>query len=119
MASRKKDTQRGDDGKWQPGSSGNPHGRPPGTYGRDRLGRSFIEAVRADFEKEGITAVQKCREEDPVAYCRMIAGMLPKESHIDVTQRSLIDVLTSLGHGDAPGAGDDQEMEGESEPVRH
>lgn len=65
------------------GVSGNPAGRPKGS--RNKLGEAFIEALHADFAEHGVTAIQKTREDDPAAYVRVIAGILPKELKIETT----------------------------------
>jgi len=60
----------------RPFAEGN-SGRPVGA--RNRLGRAFIEALFADFEKHGVSAIEKVREIDPSTYVRTIASILPKE----------------------------------------
>lgn len=52
-------------------------GRKPGA--RNKLKEAFLEAVCADFERHGIRAVERLREEDPGAYLRVIAGLIPRE----------------------------------------
>lgn len=73
---------------WAPGQSGNPAGRPKGT--RNKLGEAFIEALHADFAEHGVATIAKVREEDPVAYVRVCAGILPKELRI-TDERELTD----------------------------
>jgi hypothetical protein len=34
----------------------------------------------ADFEENGRAAIQMARVEDPAAYCRIVASLLPKQS---------------------------------------
>jgi hypothetical protein len=89
---------------------GNP-GRPKGS--RNKLGEAFIEALHADFQEEGVVAIQNMRTNDPGGYVRVIAGLLPKEFKIettsDLTDEQLdarIRALASLievGVGDASG----------------
>lgn len=62
--------------QFKPGGPGGP-GRPKGA--RSRLGEAFLNAVLADFEANGVSAIKKVREEDPSTYMRVIAGILPKE----------------------------------------
>lgn len=52
-------------------------GRKPGA--RNKLKEAFLEAALKDFDQHGIGAIERLREEDPVAYVRMIVGLIPKE----------------------------------------
>jgi hypothetical protein len=66
----------------KPFEPGNP-GRPKGS--RNKLGEAFIEALHADFQTEGVSAIQTMRTSDPGGYVRVIAGLLPKEFKIETT----------------------------------
>lgn len=66
---------------------GNP-GRPKGA--RNKLGEAFVAALEADFNEHGVEAIKACREVDPTAYVRTIAGLLPKQVHI--TENPLSDM---------------------------
>ncbi len=68
------------DTRFKPGQSGNPAGRKHGS--RNRLGESFVEALAADFEVHGKAAIEKVRDENPSAYLRLIAGLLPAQVEI-------------------------------------
>ncbi len=63
--------------KWKPGQSGNPNGKPYGT--RDRLTTQFIQKLSADFHDHGVKAIQDVRKDDPTAYLRLVASLVPKE----------------------------------------
>ena len=65
---------------WKPGQSGNPHGRPAGS--RDRLTSAFIDKLSDDFARNGKKAIQACRRDDPAAYLRLVASLVPKELHL-------------------------------------
>ena len=65
---------RGPGGRFLPGHG---TGRPLGA--RSRLAESFLDAMRRDFDQHGVEAIQRAREEDPVAYVKVVAGLLPKE----------------------------------------
>jgi hypothetical protein len=68
---------------FQPGQSGNPAGRKPGT--RNQFGEAFIQALHADFEEHGAETIQTVRQEDPGTYLRVCASVLPKEIKVDVS----------------------------------
>jgi hypothetical protein len=67
--------------KFEPGNSG---GRPKGA--RNKLTTRFLEALAADFEEGGATAIKIARIEDPVRYVAIIASLMPKELAIEHNQ---------------------------------
>lgn len=62
---------------WKPGQSGNPAGRPKGA--RAKLGEAFIDALLDDWNKNGVQAIIKMRDEKAGDYVKVIASILPKE----------------------------------------
>jgi len=66
---------------FQPGQSGNPGGRP--TASRNRLQGNFLRALADDFDQHGRAAIRRMREEDPAAYVRVVAQLMPKEFEIN------------------------------------
>lgn len=70
---------RNEKGQFILGNIGNPlgAGRPKGA--RSKLGEAFLEALAADFEANGLAALERCRTESPVAYIRVVASILPRE----------------------------------------
>lgn len=58
---------------------GNP-GRPKGA--RNKLGEAFVKALHEDFEKNGVAAVERVRDEKPDQYLKVIASLLPKEIEV-------------------------------------
>lgn len=63
------------DGKFRPGASGNPAGRPLGA--RNKLGEQFVKALAEDFATHGADVITAVRFEKPDAYLRTIAAVLP------------------------------------------
>lgn len=68
---------------WKPGQSGNPAGRPKGS--RHKLGENFIAEMHADFQVHGKAVIEKVREKYPDTYLKIIAGMLPGEMNVRIT----------------------------------
>jgi Family of unknown function (DUF5681) len=46
-------------GRWKPGQSGNPAGRPKGA--RNKLSEDFLNAFAQDFEQHGAAVIEKVR----------------------------------------------------------
>src|SRR3954452_9896633 len=62
---------------FRPGQSGNPRGRPKGA--RNRLGEEFLAELYNAFVANGRAAIERVVEEDPAAFLRIIASLIPKE----------------------------------------
>lgn len=68
---------------WQfkPGQpSANPAGRPKGS--RNKLSELFISEMCADFMENGTDVIKRVRTEDPSAYAKIIASILPKQVEV-------------------------------------
>jgi hypothetical protein len=68
-------------GRFLPGNNGG--GRKPGA--RNRLGEAFLEDLKNSWNECGAVALKRAAEEDPAAYCRIVAGLLPKDININAT----------------------------------
>ena len=58
------------------GQSGNPGGKSPGT--RNKFSEAFFRDFYASWEKHGAPAIERVIAEDPGAYLRIVAGLMPK-----------------------------------------
>ena len=77
QTSTPEETGQKQDGRFRPGASGNPAGRPKGA--RSRLGEQFIQCLADDFEVHGEAVIEKVRTRDPVQYIKVISNILPRE----------------------------------------
>lgn len=67
---------------------GNP-GRPKGS--RNKLGEAFISALHDDFLEHGPDTIARVRAEDPTAYVKVCASLLPKEVKVTSGVEELTD----------------------------
>ncbi len=56
-------------------------GRPRGS--RNKLGEQLISDLHAEWQKSGAAALKRVAEDDPVAFVKVVASILPRE--IDAT----------------------------------
>jgi uncharacterized protein DUF5681 len=75
------DNTENQQGRWRPGQSGNPLGRPKGS--RNKLSEDFLNAFAQDFERHGAGIIEKVREERPQDYLKIAASLLPKQMEIE------------------------------------
>lgn len=80
------------DGKGRFISGNNGGGRKKGS--RNRLTDTFIAAIENDFAEFGADALTKLREDDPAAYIKVVASLVPREM---IAKREREFDLTELG----------------------
>lgn len=108
---------------FKPGETGNPGGKP--INARNQITAAFLKALAKDFDAHGEAAIVKAREEDPVGYMKVCAGLLPKEFVIERPLETLSDdELNALLHtvreavGAAIGAGDGSTGKAKPKPAK-
>lgn len=69
-------------------------GRPKGS--RNKFAEEFIKDFLADWEVAGASAIQACRLEDPAAYIRVAASLVPKEFNITDNESALASIINQF-----------------------
>jgi len=62
---------------WKPGESGNPAGRSKGS--RNKLKEAFLKDLCEAWEKHGAAAIEEIAKNEPAAFVRVVASLLPRE----------------------------------------
>ncbi len=62
---------------------------------RNVLTGAFLEDLLADYKEHGMGAIKIMRQEQPTKYCIMIAGLLPKDISVDITENKLNELPTA------------------------
>jgi len=60
---------------------GNPGGSPEAT--RRSFNKDFLLALAADFKKHGAAAIEKVRKQQPAAYMKICALLVPRELQVE------------------------------------
>jgi hypothetical protein len=75
-----------------PGTSGNPSGRPKGS--RNRLADAFVSDLAIAWERHGSAALDRCAEEEPGTFVKVIASLLPKTIDLNASLEVSVDPVT-------------------------
>ena len=70
---------------FQRGFSGNPHGNRHRT--RHLLNQEFMQALLLNFRHQGKKAIEKVARNQPAAYLKILAWLVPREMQIEHTNR--------------------------------
>jgi len=88
-------------GKFAPGWSGNPGGSLEAT--RRSFNKDFLLALAADFKKHGAAAIEKVREQQPAAYMKICALLVPREMRLEhsggvkaMTEDQIVDAIAAI-----------------------
>src|SRR5688572_704705 len=79
---------------WVKGQSGNPKGKRTAT--RDRINEAFLRNILADWRQNGVEAITKARETDPLGYIAIVARLQPKDTQVDVRHGLSPEFLAAL-----------------------
>jgi len=64
-------------GRFKPGISGNPNGRPKGS--RNRLTDQVLKIIADDFAQHGQEILERVRREEPLGWLKLVISLLPRE----------------------------------------
>ena len=78
---------------FQQGVSGNPHGNRHRT--RHLLNQEFMQALLLNFRHEGKKAIEKVARNQPAAYLKILALLVPREMKLESSGGSLPRALIS------------------------
>ena len=70
---------------WQPGESGNPHGRPVGARGR--FSERFVTDLTAAWEQHGAQALEQTAKLYPDRFVAIASHLIPKDVSVSLTAR--------------------------------
>jgi hypothetical protein len=75
-------------------SGNNGGGRPKGS--RNKLTTEFLDDLHSEWQKSGPSALQRLAQDDPGAFVRVVAQILPKEIDANVNAGSDFDGMDSV-----------------------
>jgi hypothetical protein len=61
---------------------------------KNRLSEDFLEALHADWQRNGAEAIARAREESALGYVKVIAGLVPREDRLEVISKADPDELS-------------------------
>lgn len=101
---------------WKPGQVPNPKGRAMGS--RQKLTEKFIKDLADHYDKEGMRAIERVAEENPLGYLQIVCRLLPKDVTLtvstDLSSALPQDQLRRIAEAWMLSQQDDSVLEGES-----
>jgi Family of unknown function (DUF5681) len=70
--------------RWRPGETGNPKGRPIAS--RQKIAESLLAEFRDALDSGDPDALKRLKADDPGAFYKIAAGLLPRETSLKVEQ---------------------------------
>lgn len=71
---------------FEPGKSGNPEGKKPGTLNKST--RAVKEALEECFDRlGGVAAMEQWARREPTEFFKLLAKLLPRDIRLDVAER--------------------------------
>jgi hypothetical protein len=67
---------------WQPGQSGNPAGRPPGS--RQKIAEALLKDLAEVWQVHGKSVLERLAKEDPGKFATIAYGLLPRDIMLTV-----------------------------------
>ena len=86
--------QRDNLGRFVPGVSGNPKGRPKGA--RTHLSQKFFDDLAQAWDNNGEQILRDMAANDPAALAKMIAALQPKMQDIELNADVVVDHPNSI-----------------------
>jgi hypothetical protein len=76
--------ERDEHGRWLPGASPNPVGRPQGARGR--FSDAFFRDIAEAWAQQGASVLQRVATTDPSTFLRVCGSLIPREVALSMTQ---------------------------------
>jgi hypothetical protein len=76
---------RNNNGRWQPGQSGNPAGRGVGT--RNRFSEKFVSDIAAVWDQHGAKILETMASEEPARFAELCGRLIPRDVQVSLQTR--------------------------------
>jgi len=72
-------------GRWRPGQSGNPAGRPIGT--RNKFSEKFVHDISDAWQRYGDDILDRVAKDEPAKFLDVCARLVPKDVQVSLSAR--------------------------------